>query len=891
MATLRCGFTLNGDMEATEGTRLPALVGASRSLAELLDKDERARALVEADEALPGSPQAYRSALVPPAGTADPIAHLRAEKRRRLAQIAALDLTREVSLPEVGRALADLAAASFDLALELLGAQQLCVIGMGKLGGRELNYSSDVDVMFLCDGDLEEATKAAESLLTELGGFSPEGQAYRIDLNLRPEGRAGALVRPLDSYLEYYRRWAKPWEFQALIKARAIAGDLKLGDELIAQLQDLVFPHEIDGDRIADIRKMKSRVEEHAQKSSRRGRSKEADDVKLGPGGIRDIEFTVQLLQMVHGGSDPSVRSPNTLAALDALVAGGYVADDDGAGMAVAYEWLRNVEHRVQLYQERQVHHLPTDEEAFKRLAHAMGFTDTPAQSASERFTERHRGVLVDVRSRFERVFYRPMIEALADSSTARLSEEALKERLRVLGFRDVTRAARTLAGMVSGTSRRAKLFRVLTPALLRFLAPSPLPDEGLFAFLRLGEALESRLDALGALRDNPPGIEFLARVLGTGRLLGDVLVHVPEEVATIADPRGPGEPKSRDRLVHEAIASLEWRTPDQRLDGLRRFKRREMLRVALGDLAGTADVEAVGAWLSDLADSCLEAALVEVDVPFTVIGMGKLGGRELNYSSDIDVMFVFEGDVGTAERTAEELMRAIGEVTPEGQAFRIDPGLRPEGKSGPLARSLDSFAEYYERWAHPWEFQALTKARVAAGNAELGERFLNLAHRFAYPAELDAKALSEIRHLKARMERERIPRGTDPRRHLKLGPGGLSDVEFAVQVLQLQHAASDPALRRAGTFESLRASTTAGLVDPEDARKMLAAYAFLMRLRNRLFFISGKPVDVLPTKPEDLEALGVAMGFTDQPRQEVEERYLRVTRRARKVAEPLIYG
>jgi glutamate-ammonia-ligase adenylyltransferase len=380
--------------------------------------------------------------------------------------------------------------------------------------------------------------------------------------------------------------------------------------------------------------------------------------------------------------------------------------------------------------------------------------------------------------------------------------------------------------------------------------------------------------------------------VLGSGRILSEILAHVPEELATIAHPRGPEPIKERDRLAHEAIASLEWRDQDRRLDGLRRFKRREMLAVALSDLAGQADVEEVGAGLSNLADACLVAALEqEEEVPFAVVAMGKLGGRELNYSSDIDVMFVHEIDPGEAERVAERLMKAIGEVTPEGQAFRIDAALRPEGKSGPLARSLHSFEEYYERWSSPWEHQALLKARVAAGDTAVGERLIEMTRPLAFPKRLSKDALAEIRHLKARMERERIPRGTDPRRHLKLGPGGASDVEFSVQLLQQQHAVSHEGLRVGGTLEALRAAAVAGVISESDSAHLAEAYRFIARARNRLFFLVGRPVDVLPTKPEELEALGIALGFSDQPRQEVEETYLRVTRRARRVAERLIYG
>jgi glutamate-ammonia-ligase adenylyltransferase len=866
------------------------VAAASLSLSELIEKDERARALLGADDPLPG-PQGYLDVLRS-ARAAGGMPELRRTRRLELLRIAQRDLSGDEELESVTRALSDLAAACVQVTLEDIGASQaLGVIGMGKLGGRELNYVSDIDVMFVTDGDLTEATRAAEGLLRTLGEHSAEGRAYQIDAALRPEGRAGALVRSLDGYLEYYRRWAQPWEYQALIKARAVAGNAAMGERLVEETRAFVYPQEITSEHIASIREMKRRVEENAVRVARKSKASEIDDVKLGPGGIRDIEFSVQLLQLVHGGSDPAVRATATLGALKALVEGGYVADEDGAGLAVAYRWHRTVEHRLQLWQERRVHVLPSDDDGRSRLARSLGFRDSPGASAAERFNQRHSAVLADVRGRFEKLFYRPMVESLADAGATRMSSEALQERLAVLGFRDVERAARTLEGLVAGTSRRAKLLRVLTPAMLRFLQSTPLPDEGLLSFLRLGEVLSGRIDTLGALRDNPPGIEFLAKVLGSGRFLGEMLGHVPEELQTIADPRGLGEPKERSRVVREAVASLGWREPEKRLDGLRRFKRRELLGIALADLAGRIDVGTVGEALADLADACLDAALEAPPVPFAVLGMGKLGGRELNYSSDIDVMFVHDGDPEIAEKVAEDLMAAVGGVTPEGQAFRIDAGLRPEGKSGPLARSVQSFIEYYERWSRPWERMALIKARVAAGDPGLGEEVVARLREHAFPTSLEERAIAEIRHLKARMERERVPGGTDPRRHLKMGPGGLADIEFAVQILQLMHGGGSDEMRAGSTLEALDAAGRAGAVPEDDARRLADGYRFLMRLRNRLFFMFGRPVDALPAKPEDLEALGIAIGYTEQPRQELEEEYLRVTRRVRRISEPLISG
>jgi [glutamine synthetase] adenylyltransferase / [glutamine synthetase]-adenylyl-L-tyrosine phosphorylase len=864
---------------------------ASRSLADLLERDPRAGLLLEED-GLPDGPGYLDAIMAAFEGAGLP--GLRAEKRRRLLQIAALDLAGEIGLEQVGHALSNLADACLSVGLVATGAPpDLAVIGMGKLGGRELNYCSDIDVMFVMEGDHDAALEAATRLLSVLGEFSPEGQAYRIDTDLRPEGRAGALVRSLAGYLEYYRRWADAWEFQALIKARGAAGDEGVAGRFVEEVRRLVFPPEIDSERVADIRAMKKRVERHAYKRAGVARGSDSDDVKLGPGGIRDIEFSVQLLQLVHGGADASVREGNTLECLAALVDGGYIAEDDGAGLSVAYRWLRAVEHRLQLWQERPVHRLPSSLDDRARIARALGFRDTSSTSALEAFEARHAAVLADVRSRFEKLFYRPMIEALAGPGPHRLSREGLIDRLRVLGFRDVERAARTLDGLVAGTSRRAKLFRILTPPLLRFLTSSPLPDEGLFSFLRLGEALGDRVDTLGALRDNPPAIEFLAQVLGSGRLLGEVLAQVPEQINEIA--RGPDAPRvpavDRDRSVREARASLAWRDPERRLDGLRRFKRRAWLDIVLDDIAGIYDSDAVGRRLANVADACLEAALEDCGIPFAVIGMGKFGGRELSYASDLDVMFVHEADHSSAEKFAEALLKAIGEVTPEGQAFEIDPSIRPEGKSGPLARSLDSCLEYYRRWGKPWEFQALIKARPAAGDLALGRRFVDATRSWAFPERMPPEMLGEVRHLKARMERERIPRGTDSRRHFKLGPGGLSDVEFAVQVLQLRHGAEHPGLQVGSTLEALRAAAEAVVLSVADHKVLQHAYWFLCELRNKLFFITGRPTDVLPPKPEDAEALGIALGFSSQPRQELEEEYLRVTRRCRKVAEPIIFG
>src|SRR5918992_13932 len=863
-----------------------AIRASSRSLSGLLDRDREAREwltqAIDLADLLPALGRAYDE------GGAEGLCRA---KRLRLLAIAGRDLTAESTLEETCTALSDLADASLRVALEATDPPSgLAVVAMGKLGARELNYYSDIDIMFVADGDLAEATASASAVIRILTEFTPQGRCYELDANLRPEGRSGALVRTLDGYMEYYQRWARDWEYQALIKARSAAGNVDVGNALVDRTRSLVFSEEISAQRIHAIRAIKETVERQTRATAR-GRPRKASDVKLGWGGIRDIEFALQLLQLVHGGTDESVRAAATLESLPALVAGGYLAEDDGAGLSVAYRWLRSVEHRLQLWQERKVVQLPSHRDRRAGLARSMGYTDTPVASAWTRFEEAHAAVLRDVRARFEKLFYRPMIESLSGAGGARMTAEAMTQRMRVLGFRDVDRATRTLEGLVSGMSRQARLFRLLTPVFLRYVTSAPLPDQGLYSFLRLGEVIKDRIEALGALRDNPPALQLLAGVLGAGRVPGELLLSAPDELHAIADPRVAIKSKGSARLAREAMATLQWREPEKRLDGLRRFKRRELLRIILADIRHGLQSPAVGTELADLADACVAAALGSLEFPFAVIGMGKLGGRELTYPSDLDVMFVHEGGQAEAENVAERLMSALSETTSEGRVFAVDAGLRPEGKSGSLARSLESFVAYYQRWAQHWEHQALLKARFVAGDEDLATRLLTKTRSSVLDAAASSARLAEIRHLKARMEKERIPRGVDARRHLKLGPGGITDVEFSCQVLQLQYAHAHPQLRAQSTLEGLAGARDVGLIDDDAHGRLVESYTWLTRLRNRLYLMTGRSAEVVPSKPEDLEALGISLGFRDQPRQQLEESYLRTTRRARRVAQSIIYG
>ena len=679
---------------------------------------------------------------------------LRRWKRRELLRIAARDLLGAADLPAVGRELAALAQVCLEAALAIAeNDDPFAVIGMGKLGGRELNYASDVDVLFVHDGDGERAERVARALLNVMTTPTEDGIVFRTDADLRPEGRSGPLTRTLDSYASYYEGWAQTWEFQALLKARPVAGDIDLGDRFMALTRPFVWPDVLRPDAVREIRAMKERSEDVTERKGLADR-----ELKRGRGGIRDIEFAVQLLQLVHGRHDETVRSPNTLDALHALSSAGYVEAADAARLDEAYRFLRTVEHRLQLYDEQQTHTIPADERARTRLARVLGYRDEIGSSALEAFEADHRAHQATVRSIHERLFFAPLLDTLAGAGP--LSPEAAQERLAAFGFTDVERTRAAIRELAFGLTRRSKLMQQLLPVILEWLSETPDPDLGLLQLRRLAEGPARSAFLATTFRDAPVAAERTCILLGSSRVVGEALRRHPEFVDLLGDDDALAE-KPRAELVDDALETLEWRgSPEARREGLRRFKRRELLRIAARDLLGLATLEVTERELTALAEACLEVALagLEPSVPFTVIGMGRLGGAELSYASDIDVLFVYDGDRASdfdaAERIAEQLVTEIGATTSEGQTFRIDARLRPEGNQGPLARSLGGYDTYYERWGLTWERQALSKARVVAGDPELGAKFCALVDDVVYGRPFTDDDRREIRRMKARIER-----------------------------------------------------------------------------------------------------------------------------------------
>ncbi|WP_407659393.1 bifunctional [glutamine synthetase] adenylyltransferase/[glutamine synthetase]-adenylyl-L-tyrosine phosphorylase [Lipingzhangella rawalii] len=935
------------DGESDLRARLTRVLGASRALGDHLTRHpEDWRELRGHDAARQPGAGEYRAGLLhavgaDPSGASVPVADLaghptarvatalHAAYRRRVLHLAARDLTGITELDDIAAELAGLAAAVLEGALALARAEdpaaarlcRLAVVGMGKCGAGELNYVSDVDVVFVAEpatadaGEqeaLRAATRLATSMMRVISEPGSEGTLWEVDAALRPEGKNGPLVRTLASHVSYYERWAKTWEFQALLKARPIAGDADLGEQYLAQIAPMVWQAADRPNFVDDVQAMRRRVEAHIAPS-------EAErQLKLGRGGLRDIEFAVQLLQLVHGRSDDSVRSPATLTALAELSAGGYVGRADAGELAESYRFLRRLEHLVQLYRLRRTHLLPdpnTDEgrRDLRRMGRALGLRGDPAAELLAAW-RRHTA---EVRRLHEKLFYRPLLNAVArlPESEARLSPEQARSRLEALGFLDPAGALRHLEALTQGVSRSAAIRRTLLPVMLGWFADCPDPDAGLLGFRQVSEALDNTPWYLRLLRDDVRVAERMARLLGTSKYATELLLRAPDAVAMLADERDLA-PRHRAELRTEAAAILHRHaSAEGAVTALRSLRRRELLRTATADLLGLNDVTTVGTALTEITavtvDAALRAAIAEVartrDAPppvrFCVVAMGRFGGGELSYASDADVLFVYTARAGTDAETAAASARAIAaelrrllELPAADPPLVIDTALRPEGRNGPEVRTLSSYANYYTRWSALWESQALLRAWPVAGDSDLGAEFTNLIDPLRYPEDgVSESGIREIRKLKARMEAERLPRGADPALHTKLGPGGLSDVEWVVQLLQLRHAHRCPELRTTGTLRALEAARDAGLVEDEDADTLAAAWRLASRIRDAVTLVRGKAGDSIPTDVRARAALAQALGYLPaedegSASEQLLEDYRQHTRRARAVMERLFY-
>jgi glutamate-ammonia-ligase adenylyltransferase len=934
-AVVRLSFERLLESDAVAGERLrddaelaataATVLAASRSLARVILTDAAALEVL-------ATPAGTRLAIADP-GLATDAGDLVRRKRLGLLAIAAADLGGMTALEDVGLALSDLADGVLRAAYRIAGAGTetpapawtetpalagagtetpvpagpgmgigsrtgagFSVIAMGKLGARELNYASDLDIMFVGDD--------AEGLARRV--LAVAGSAFRIDTDLRPEGRSGALVRSLDSFLSYWERWAKPWEFQALLKARPVAGPDEIGTAFATAAAAAIWGRRLDADDLAELRSMKGRSEDLV---SRKGLSDR--EIKRGRGGIRDIEFSVQLLQLVHGGADPLIRQPATLAALEELASAGYVDRGDATALALSYRFLRTVEHRLQLVEEAQVHTVPESGEARDALAKVLGFSGASSRSPTARArrasgsAERLDAVLghyqSSARAIHERLFFRPLLEVFGGDAhpteDRRWTVTAAQDRLEALGFRQADRTRQALAELTRGLTRSSRLMQQLLPVLLGWLSETPDPDQGLLSLRTLVSAAHQRDVLVASWRESPEIARRLCILLGTGKLLGTLVGRHPE-IATLLDDDAELSPSLARELHERAVIAVE-QAPGRAGHALRGLVQSETLRIVAADLLHPEPPGGTSRALASLGDAALAAALhaARPRIPFGIVAMGRLGGAELAYGSDLDVLLVYDGsgaaDAGLAEEATAAIFKLLNGPTPAERIWTVDASLRPEGRQGPLARSLEAYAEYHRRRIETWERQALLRARPVAGDPGVLARFMALTAEALWSRPFGTEEIRAIRRMKARIERERIPAGEDPQFHLKLGKGSLSDVEWTVQLLQLQHTVAET-----GTLPALQRLVAGGFLGVGEGQVLGEAYRFLSMTRNRWHlvgnFVAGaggivstSGSDSLPSNREQLSMLARSLGTTPT---ELREDYRRVTRRARAVVEDRFY-
>jgi glutamate-ammonia-ligase adenylyltransferase len=784
-------------------------------------------------------------------GTAD---GLRRFRQRAMLRVAARDLS-QAPLEEVVAEISAIAEACLTTACRKAAPSGLAVVGLGKLGGVELNYASDVDVVFVSNGEGSAAPdppdvieRRSAEIIRLLSEPTAEGIALRVDPTLRPGGRSGALARSLAAMREYYASQAATWERQALIKARPVAGDPSLGGAFVEMVAPFVYPDELAPQAIDEVRRVKVRLEEYV-----RARGKAGTEVKRGWGGIRDVEFAVQLLQIVHGRRDERLRQPNTLLALSVLADEGYVAEQDAAALADAYRFLRVLEHRLQMVRDIQTHELPADRASLTRLARSLGMDGADVlRSEYERQTALVRGL-------HERLFYRPLLEAFAGPKAPRpgVEREATEELLAGLGFREPGPAYALLARLVDPSTRLGKVLAHVFPVMAPALALAVNPDAALVRLERVAEAIGEEGTLADALASDPRAARRLAHAVSASSFATDLLASRPGRILALTEG---GEASDTQASLAAVVA---------------RYSAREL------------EPREVGGELAAIADRVVRDALVSGgdDPPFAVIGLGKLGAQELNFASDLDLVFVYEGEGPDDLRRAGEIGERVLQGTRDA-GWEPDADLRPEGRAGPLARSIAAYLEYLERYAETWEFQSLLRARFVAGDEQLGRRFRSFAEDFAYPEYLSLDRVGEILRMRERIERERVRPPDAARFHFKLGYGSLADVQFAVELLLMRHGGRRLELRTRKTLDAIEKLAGHRLIEDSVALALGEAFTFLSDVKNALEVDRRVHAEAIPASAEGQTVLARRLGYEEYPRQSFLDDYQRVTRRARRAME-----
>jgi [glutamine synthetase] adenylyltransferase / [glutamine synthetase]-adenylyl-L-tyrosine phosphorylase len=788
------------------------------------------------------------------------------------------------------------------------------VIGMGKLGGKELNFSSDIDLMYVysADGETEGVPgpdgspanrisnhqyfiKLAEKVSAAIGQNTADGFVFRVDLRLRPEGQRGPLAQSLGGYEIYYESWGQTWERSALIKARPVAGDEAVGREFLVRITPFVYRKYLDFGAIVEIREMKQKINRDVEQKGKTHR-----DVKLGYGGIREIEFLVQALQLIYGGRDRGLRERNTVIALHTLAQKGLLTYQEIAELAKAYAFLRTVEHRIQILNDLQSQTLPAGEAELRSLARRTGYLE-PGREAEALLSD-YTAYTHQVRSIYDKLLSQsdqsrdeersqPEFSALL---WPEISEQEAVDILGRYGFRDPSRAYRNIVLLREGqafvhqTPRSRRVFNEMFPLLFGEIASSPDPDMALNYFESY-LASHGSWDAFQAfMRQDVRALKVLVSVFGNSEYFSRMLVRSPALLEDLMDASREIGLGSSAFLLKGLTAALDKAaTITDKLDSLRRFKHREELRIGMADLMGTIPLPAVCRSLSRLADACLGAALdlaahetakrCGVDGScggLAVIGAGKLGGRELIYGSDLDILFVYDETRAAApppgmtvfeyfSKMAERAISYLTTMTREGFAYRVDTRLRPTGSKGPLVQSLSAFGAYYASRAETWERQSLVNSRFVAGDRKVGKELRDTLQGLIYRDDDPAGLAVEVRVMRKRMQEERGKEDAS-QYNIKQGTGGLVDIEFLAQYLQLRHGKQHAGVRIPGTINALRALRKEGILSRENHRLLCDAYLFLRRLESRLRIVANQSTSFLSRDPEKLRALAKRMGYDD---------------------------
>ena len=758
------------------------------------------------------------------------------------------------------------------------------------------------------------------------------GRVFRVDLRLRPDGVNGPLVSSLPHTLLYYESWGQTWERAALLKARPLAGDKELGEQFLYDISPFVFRRYLDFSTIDDLKEMKARVERALRSAERRSLN-----VKLGRGGIREIEFVTQALQLIHAGKDPRVRERSTLPALDRLTEGHYLTAADRDTLRDAYRFLRQVEHKLQIVQDRQTHTLPDTEAGIRALARQLRLTEQKPEVRSQELEFRSQKPEPEVnrsisdsgvrtldfalctldkrdevevfrstlRSHTEAVhqiflslFRAPAAPDAQDAEITALLQELRHEertlwRLQRLGFRELTESYRHLQLLHDGpphspaSPKRRKILYALAPVLFREVARAADPDHALAAMASLIASIGARSSFLSLLRENPSTLRTLINLFGTSAYLSQIFLRHPELLDSLVRTDLVRVHKDRATLQAELAARLaEVEEFEDRLDILRRYRTEEFLRIGINDSNGLLDVTQVSRQLTGLAEACLTGAydtaraallrqlgLTTIPGRLVIVGMGKLGAGELNYNSDLDLIFIYDSANGTEPpggqisaqefftKLVQRLISVLQVQTREGYVYKIDTRLRPSGRSGSLVSSLAAFVRYHQTSSQWWERQALIKARVVAGEATLRESVAEVLERWAYAREIDAAGVAEIDRLRSRMEQE-LARERADYFNIKTGRGGIVDIEFLVQMLQLRYGWRLPALRQRATLPALQALHACGVLPTDDFQMLTRGYRFLRTVENRLRIERDQPVEALESGGEQLTALARRLGY-----------------------------